>query len=77
MHDEMPNCARCPYKVSDRLCRTGDGKSPDFCPTRNMKELVEQSVKEYNTTPGICEFAKQAAIQEADGYNKIFMQIRM
>jgi uncharacterized metal-binding protein len=33
-----------------------------------MPELVEQSLKEYNNNPGICEFAKQASIQEADGY---------
>jgi uncharacterized metal-binding protein len=68
MHNETPNCARCPYKVSDRFCRTEDGKSHDFCPTRNVPELVDQSLKEHNNTPGICEFAKQASIQEADGY---------
>jgi uncharacterized metal-binding protein len=67
MH-KVPNCARCPYKASDRLCRTEDGKAPDFCPTRNMAELVEQSLKEYSTTPGMCQFAKMATIQEADGY---------
>jgi uncharacterized metal-binding protein len=33
-----------------------------------MPELVEQSLKEYNNTPGIYEFAKQASIQEAAGY---------
>ena len=22
MQEEAPNCARCPYKVSDRICRT-------------------------------------------------------
>ncbi len=68
MHDETPNCARCPYKASDRFCRAEDGKSPAFCPTRNMPELLEQSLKEYNNPNGIREFARQAAIQEADGY---------
>jgi uncharacterized metal-binding protein len=68
MHNETPNCARCPYKASDSFCRTEDGKSPGFCPTRNIPELVEQSLKEYNNNLGICEFAKQASIQEADGY---------
>jgi uncharacterized metal-binding protein len=33
-----------------------------------MPELVEQSRKEYNNTHGICEFARQASIQEAEGY---------
>lgn len=68
MDNETPNCAQCPYKVSDRFCRTEDGKAPDFCPTRNMSVLAEQSLKVYKNTPEICEFAKQAAIQEADGY---------
>ncbi len=68
MHNETPGCARCPYKVSDRFCRTEEGKAPGFCPTRNMPELVAQSLKEYDNAPGICEFAKQAATQEADGY---------
>jgi len=68
MPNETPNCARCPYKTSDRLCREEDGKSPVFCPTRNMPELLEQSLKEYNNTREIREFARQASIQEADGY---------
>jgi uncharacterized metal-binding protein len=34
----------------------------------NMPELLERSLKEYDNTHGICEFARQAAIQEADGY---------
>ena len=68
MSNEKPDCARCPCKPSDRLCREENGKSPDFCPTRNMPELLEQSLKEYNNKSEIREFARQAAIQEADGY---------
>ena len=68
MDNETPNCAQCPYKISDRFCRSEDGKAPDFCPTRNMSVLVEQSLKEYNNTPSICEFARKASIQEAEGY---------
>jgi len=33
-----------------------------------MSVLVEQSLKVYKNTPEICEFAKQATIQEAEGY---------
>lgn len=68
MKEKAPNCARCPYKVADRLCREENGKHPDFCPTQNMAELVERSLNEYTNKPNILEFAKQAAIQEADGY---------
>lgn len=68
MKDELPNCARCPYKPVDRLCREEDGKHPDFCATHNMAELVERSLNEYKNGPNIREFAKQATIQEAAGY---------
>jgi uncharacterized metal-binding protein len=68
MPDESPNCARCPYKIADRICRTKEGKGPDFCPTKNMPECVEDSLKEYKQSDGIGEFAKQASIQEAEGY---------
>jgi uncharacterized metal-binding protein len=33
-----------------------------------MTNLLEQSLREYAQAPGICEFAKQSAIQEAEGY---------
>ena len=68
MQEEAPNCARCPYKVSDRICRTKEGKAPDFCPTKNMSACVEQSLQEYHKNDGVGEFAKQASIQEAEGY---------
>ncbi|BBO82795.1 DUF1847 domain-containing protein [Desulfosarcina ovata] len=68
MQAKTPDCARCPYKISERLCRTPDGKSPDFCPTRHMSDLVEQSLEEYDHSPGILEFAQQASIQEGEGY---------
>ena len=67
MHPEIPTCARCPFEASDRLCQKEDGKSPDFCPTRNITALVEQSLAEYDT-PGISEMAKQSSIQESEGY---------
>jgi len=68
MQEETPNCARCPYKISDRICRTNEGKAPDFCTTKNMSACVEQSLEAYNKDDGVGEFAKQASIQEADGY---------
>lgn len=68
MTNEAANCARCPHKVSDRLCQAKDGKFPASCPTRNLPELAADSLKEYDNAPGIHEFARQASIQEAEGY---------
>lgn len=63
-----PQCARCPYKPADRLCRNEKGKAPDFCPTRNLQDLCERSLTEYATRPDVKEFARQASIQEGEGY---------
>ena len=69
MKDDLPNCARCSFKMSERMCKTEDGKAPPYCPTQNRQELFEQCLKEYEK-PGILEFAKQASIQEGEGYGQ-------
>lgn len=67
MPESTVNCARCPYKSSERLCRTEDGKAPSFCPTRDKADVLSACLPEYDR-PEIHEFARQAALQEADGY---------
>lgn len=67
MTHKFSDCARCPYNISERLCRNANGKAPDFCPTRDLSKLTKKSLQiyekdEYN------EFARQASIQEAEGY---------
>jgi len=64
----LASCARCPFKISDRLCREESGKAPDFCPTANLEEITEKSRRVYETDQETCEFARQASIQEATGY---------
>jgi uncharacterized metal-binding protein len=63
----LAGCARCPYQSPDRLCRNENGKSPDFCPTKNKPELTETAKQEY-ADPEIGNFAYQASVQEAEGY---------
>ncbi len=67
MEKQTADCAQCPYKTADRICRTADGKSPSSCPTMNRQELIETSLREYRQ-PDVAEFARQSAIQEAAGY---------
>jgi uncharacterized metal-binding protein len=64
---KQPQCALCPYDWRDRLCRHEKGKSPKNCPTALHQDFVEQSVNEA-LSKEICEFARQASIQEAEGY---------
>lgn len=68
MSSNTSKCAQCPFESSQRLCRTEDGKAPPFCPTLNMQDLVDQSLKEYTTNPDLGQFTRMAALQEADGY---------
>lgn len=68
MNKKKTACASCPFDAPDRLCQKRDGKAPDFCPTRNMTELAEQSLEEYHKRPDILELARQASIQESEGY---------
>ena len=62
------NCARCPFKIADRLCRNEEGKGPDSCPTMNLAALTRSSLACYRNDKATGEFARQASIQEGSGY---------
>lgn len=61
------SCGHCPFPSPERLCRNKQGKAPDFCPTKNKQELTAAANQEY-AKPEIREFARQASLQEAEGY---------
>ena len=63
----QPQCALCPYDWSKRLCRDERGKAPENCPTALHPDFVKQSIEEAQSE-AVCEFARQASIQEAEGY---------
>lgn len=67
MKQMISNCARCPYEMSERICRTSDGKSPNSCPTVQKNNLLETVINEYEK-PDLKEFARLASIQEGEGY---------
>lgn len=67
MTTEVAGCARCPFDTRQRVCQKEDGKSPPFCPTDNYQEVIARALEEFNK-PEILEFAKQASIQEGEGY---------
>jgi len=67
MKNDPSNCAKCPFDMADRLCKKEDGKAPPFCPTQNKPELYDKCFEEYEK-PDVLEFARQASIQEGDGY---------
>ncbi|HJO95339.1 MAG TPA: hypothetical protein QF753_18215 [Victivallales bacterium] len=67
MNNEHSNCAACPFKAGDKLCRNIKGKSLPFCPSKDEDSLLKKSLKEYEKSD-IHEFAKQSAVQEGEGY---------
>ncbi|MCF8107870.1 MAG: DUF1847 domain-containing protein [Desulfohalobiaceae bacterium] len=64
---KMANCAQCPIEVAERLCKKEDGKAPAGCPTKHNARSVTQAMEVYRG-PFISEFARQASIQESEGY---------
>ncbi len=69
MKDYLSNCAKCPFEMSERLCKKESGKAPPFCPTMNKSDLIDMSMEEYKK-PDVFEFARQASIQEGQGYGQ-------
>ena len=61
----LPQCAEC--SVKHKICLKEEGQGPQSCPTVNFRDVVDQSVLEYQK-PKIKEFAPQASIQEGECY---------
>ncbi|MHB9097743.1 MAG: DUF1847 domain-containing protein [Syntrophales bacterium] len=67
MDQEIPGCARCPYEPQGRICQNEEGKAPPFCPTVNKEAVIARALEELKK-PEIREFARQASVQEGEGY---------
>lgn len=63
----LPDCARCPFPAPERVCRSENGKGPGSCPTKKSADTVARSLSLYEN-PEIGRFARNAALQEAEGY---------
>jgi uncharacterized metal-binding protein len=67
MESKRTECAKC--AVKNKACRTPQGEGPAFCPTLHRKPVIDNSLKEY-ANPEIGKFAREASIQEAEGYGE-------
>jgi uncharacterized metal-binding protein len=67
MAASQPQCAACPYEWSERFCGHEHGKAPENCPSTRHRDFASQSLDAVHS-PDVHEFAKQASIQEAEGY---------
>ena len=67
METPLPQCARCPVKVTERICLKENGDAPAFCPTKNCEAVIENALAKTRSD-GLCEFARQASVQEGQGY---------
>lgn len=63
----LPNCAQCPIDPPERLCKQEQGKAPAGCPTKYGAQSLEQALAVLDDL-GMYEFARQASIQESEGY---------
>jgi uncharacterized metal-binding protein len=65
--DSPPDCAACPLPLEKRICRTPEGKGPAGCPCKSYGDTAGAVASIYDK-PEIRELARQASLQEADGY---------
>lgn len=70
MQKNIPSCAKCPFKPTERTCRKENGKHPQGCPTVFQRELSDAALAKYQKEETF-EFARQASIQEKHGYCNI------
>jgi len=68
MATKSARCAVCPVDWSERFCRKEGGKAPEGCPSVLHRRLAGEAMKELEKQPGLLEFARQASIQEGEGY---------
>lgn len=62
---QLAGCATC--GVKDKVCRSEEGKGPEFCPTLLHPDTNTRAKARY-ARPELAEFARQASIQEGVGY---------
>jgi uncharacterized metal-binding protein len=67
MKEELAGCAKCPFDPPKRICNNENGNAPSFCPTVNYEESVRKALEALKD-PEVAMFAKQASIQEGEGY---------
>jgi len=63
----FPSCAICHVPVGERACIKPEGKAGKGCPTLIENECLKEALEVYRE-PIICEFARQASIQEGECY---------
>ncbi len=61
----MVKCAKC--GILNCLKEKPEKENPSFCPMNKYQDVYKQTLEEYKD-PDICNFAKNAAIVEAEGY---------
>jgi len=70
---KKPDCAKCPVRVCEPSVKADEkppfDKAPDFCPMKNMADIVQDVMTEYDR-PDVKEFARQASLQEFECYEQ-------
>ena len=65
----VPSCASCEVELMDKICLFKAGTGGEGCPTLTRRKVLLEANREYEV-PEVHEFARQASIQEAEGYGE-------
>lgn len=63
----QPSCASCRLGMHEKICFVEKGTGSKGCPTLTRKDVLIEANAEYEV-PEIKKFAKEASVQEAEGY---------
>lgn len=70
-----PSCADCPSRACERRASTSEQElstaqpTPEFCPMRCIPDVFRSALVEYDK-PNVREFARKAAVQEFECYER-------
>jgi uncharacterized metal-binding protein len=68
-----PDCAKCPVEACYPRIKVDEkpavNKAPNYCPMKNLPELIEKTIGEYDK-PEVREFARLSSIQEFECYEQ-------
>ena len=67
-HKKAADCAMCPFREPDRLCKNANGRGPEGCSTANYPEACREACEEMQADEALMRFAAEASRQEAACY---------
>ncbi len=70
MADTVGKCAKCPFAANERICKSRNGRAPEWCSTMLYTSAIKKANHEYVKDEALMTFAFNASVQEAECYER-------